>query len=191
MVNYGGETIKPEKNVYILLNKPKDYITTVDDPEKRRTVLDLIAGACKERVYPVGRLDRSTTGVLLLTNDGELTKKLTHPRYEKKKIYHVTLDKSLKSADMEKIREGIMLEDGEIKVDDISYVEGAETKKEVGVEIHSGKNRIVRRIFESLGYSVVKLDRVYFAGLTKKDLPRGKWRFLSQKEISMLHMGVN
>lgn len=190
-VQYGGETIRPEKNVYILLNKPKDYITTVDDPEKRKTVLELIAGACKERVYPVGRLDRSTTGVLLLTNDGGLTKLLTHPRYLKKKIYHVTLDKVLKSADLDKIAEGLVLEDGPIKVDEISYVEGAESKKEVGIEIHSGKNRIVRRIFESLGYDVVKLDRVYFAGLTKKDLPRGKWRFLSQKEISMLKMGID
>lgn len=189
-VQYGGETIRPEKNVYILLNKPKDYITTVDDPDKRKTVLDLIAGACKERVYPVGRLDRSTTGVLLLTNDGDLTKKLTHPKYERKKVYHVTLDKNFKSADMDKLREGIMLEDGEIKVDEISYVEAAESKKEVGVELHSGKNRIVRRMFEALGYKVVKLDRVYFAGLTKKDLPRGKWRFLTQREVNMLHMGA-
>ncbi len=188
-VQYGGETIKPEKNVYILLNKPKDYITTVDDPEKRKTVLDLLAGACKERVYPVGRLDRSTTGVLLMTNDGELTKKLTHPKYERKKIYHVSLDKNFKSGDMEKLREGVMLEDGMIKVDEISYVEGALNKKEVGVELHSGKNRIVRRMFEALGYKVVKLDRVVFAGLTKKDLPRGKWRFLTQREVNMLHMG--
>jgi 23S rRNA pseudouridine2605 synthase len=173
--------------VYILLNKPKDYITTMDDPQKRRTILDLIHGACKERVYPVGRLDRNTTGLLLLTNDGELTKRLTHPKYEKEKIYHVELDKPFSKKDMVTVQQGIELEDGFVKVDEISYVENAKTKKEVGVVIHSGKNRIVRRIFESLEYRVVKLDRVVFSGLTKKDLPRGRWRFLTNAEVSMLY----
>lgn len=189
IINYGGETVKREKTVYILINKPKDYITTSDDPMDRKTVLHLIKGACPERVYPVGRLDRASTGVLLLTNDGELTKKLTHPRYEKKKIYHVVLDKPLKMSDMQRITDGVELEDGFVKVDEINYVTGAASKKEVGIELHSGKNRIIRRIFESLDYKVIKLDRVYFAGLTKKDLPRGRWRFLSEKEVSMLKMG--
>ena len=174
--------------MYVLLNKPKDYITTVDDPQKRKTVLDLIKDACRERIYPVGRLDRATTGVLLFTNDGELTKTLTHPRYGVRKIYHVELDKSLKGSDLNKIKEGIDLEDGMIKADEVSYVGEGANKKEVGIEIHSGKNRIVRRIFEHLGYDVIKLDRVVFAGLTKKDLPRGKHRFLTAKEISFLQM---
>jgi 23S rRNA pseudouridine2605 synthase len=187
-IQYGGHTLTREKLVYILINKPKDYITTTDDPKERKTILHLIQGACRERVYPVGRLDRASTGVLLLTNDGELTKRLTHPRYEKKKIYHVYLDKALKAEDMKAIREGITLEDGEVTVDDISFVAGTTSKKEVGIELHSGKNRIIRRIFESLGYDVIKLDRVYFSGLTKKDLPRGKWRFLSEKEVNMLKM---
>jgi 23S rRNA pseudouridine2605 synthase len=187
IIHYGGQLLSKEKMVYLLLNKPKDYITTMDDPQKRRTILDLIHGACKERVYPVGRLDRNTTGLLLLTNDGELTKRLTHPKYEKEKIYHVELDKPFSKKDMVTVQQGIELEDGFVKVDEISYVENAKTKKEVGVVIHSGKNRIVRRIFESLEYRVVKLDRVVFSGLTKKDLPRGRWRFLTNVEVSMLY----
>ena len=187
MVSYGGQTIKREKMVYMVINKPKNFITTSDDPFDRETVLSLIKGACKERVYPVGRLDRNTTGVLIITNDGEMTKKLTHPRYEKKKIYHVVLDKPVTGADIKQIKEGLELEDGLIKVDEVSYVSGAD-KREVGIELHSGKNRIVRRIFEHLGYDVKKLDRVSFAGLTKKDLPRGRWRFLTQQEIDFLKM---
>lgn len=182
-----GKVISAEKKVYILLNKPKDYITTTDDPDDRKNVLDLVADAGKSRIFPVGRLDRNTTGVLLLTNDGELTSKLTHPKYNQKKIYHVFLDKKLKALDMKKLASGINLEDGFIKPDGISYV-NPENKSEVGIEIHSGRNRIVRRIFESLGYNVVKLDRVFFAGLTKKNLSRGQWRFLTEKEISMLKM---
>jgi 23S rRNA pseudouridine2605 synthase len=187
-INFGGQVLKKEKSVYILLNKPKDFITTLDDPEGRKTVLDLIKNATRERVYPVGRLDRNTTGLLLLTNDGELTKKLTHPRYGVKKIYQVTLDKALAKADMQKIADGMELEDGPVKADDISYVGDGKDKTEVGIQLHSGRNRVVRRIFETLGYDVVKLDRVYFAGLTKKDLPRGRWRLLSALEISMLKM---
>jgi 23S rRNA pseudouridine2605 synthase len=185
-VTYGDSAVKSERKVYLLLNKPKDYISTVDDPRERKTVMDLIVGACKERVYPVGRLDRNTTGLLLMTNDGDLTKKLTHPKFGVKKIYHVTLNKGLKVEDFRQITEGMELEDGPIKVDDLAFV--GEGKKEVGVEIHSGRNRIVRRMFEQLGYDVVKLDRVVFAGLTKKDLPRGKHRFLTAKEISFLQM---
>jgi 23S rRNA pseudouridine2605 synthase len=183
-----GKLISPEKKVYILINKPKDYISTVDDPHAEKTVMDLVKNATKERIYPVGRLDRNTTGVLLLTNDGDLTKKLTHPSSNKKKIYRVTLDKAVSKADMEKIAEGFELDDGFIKADAISYIE--DRKKEVGIELHSGRNRIVRRVFEHLNYKVIKLDRVYFAGLTKKNLSRGKWRFLSEKEISMLKMGA-
>ncbi len=187
-VEVNGKLISPEKKVYILINKPKDYISTVDDPHAEKTVMDLIKNATKERVYPVGRLDRNTTGVLLLTNDGDLTKKLTHPSSNKKKIYRVTLNKAVSKADMEKIANGLELEDGFIKADAISYIE--DRKKEVGIELHSGKNRIVRRMFEHLDYKVVKLDRVYFAGLTKKNLSRGKWRFLSEREVSMLKMGA-
>jgi 23S rRNA pseudouridine2605 synthase len=187
-VEVNGKLISPEKKVYILINKPKDYISTVDDPHAEKTVMDLIKNATKERVYPVGRLDRNTTGVLLLTNDGDLTKKLTHPSSNKKKIYRVTLNKAVSKADMEKIANGFELEDGFIKADAISYIE--DRKKEVGIELHSGKNRIVRRVFEHLDYKVVKLDRVYFAGLTKKNLSRGKWRFLSEREVSMLKMGA-
>lgn len=185
-VTYGDEAVKAERKVYLLLNKPKDYITTVDDPRERKTVMELIQGACRERVYPVGRLDRNTTGLLLFTNDGELTTKLTHPKYGIKKIYHVTLNKGLKPDDFRALVEGIELEDGETKADDLAFV--GEGKKEVGVEIHSGRNRIVRRMFEHLGYEVLKLDRVVFAGLTKKDLPRGKYRFLSPKEVAFLQM---
>jgi 23S rRNA pseudouridine2605 synthase len=189
VVKYNGETLKEEKKVYILINKPKDYVTTVEDPHAKKTVLDLVKGACKERIYPVGRLDRNTTGVMLLTNDGDLTKRLTHPKFEKLKIYHVHLNKNIKPADMEKIATGITLEDGLIKADSISYADPVD-KTQVGIEIHSGRNHIVRRIFEHLGYEVGKLDRVYFAGLTKKNLHRGEWRFLSEKEISMLKMNA-
>lgn len=185
-VTYGDAAVRSERKVYLLLNKPKDYITTVDDPQERKTVMDLIAKACKERVYPVGRLDRNTTGLLLFTNDGELTKKLTHPKYGIKKVYHVSLNKGLKPDDFNAIAEGLELEDGPIKADDIAFV--GEGKKEIGIEIHSGRNRIVRRIFEHLGYDILKLDRVAFAGLTKKDLPRGKYRFLTAKEVGFLQM---
>lgn len=187
-VQYEDETIKPEKKYYVLLNKPKGYITTTDDPFDRKTVMFLVQNACRERIYPVGRLDRETTGVLLLTNDGELAKKLTHPRHRVKKTYHVVLDKNLKTPDFQKLAAGIELDDGAVKIDAIAYVEGISGKKEIGLEIHSGKNRIVRRIFESLGYEVVKLDRVSFAGLTKKDVPRGKWRYLNEKEVGFLKM---
>lgn len=186
-VKFGGAILRKEKPVYILLNKPKDYITTSKDPQERRTVMHLIEGACRERVYPVGRLDRLTTGLLLFTNDGETAKRLTHPSHGAKKLYHVTLDKNLSLADMKSIKSGVELEDGKASVDAIEFVEGA-GRKEIGVELHSGKNRIVRRIFESLGYKVTKLDRVIFAGLTKKDLQRGHWRKLSEKEIGMLLM---
>jgi len=188
VVQYGGQTLKGEKNVYLLLNKPKDFITTSEDPMDRRTVMALVENACKERIYPVGRLDRNTTGVLLFTNDGDLSKALTHPKYAVKKIYHVVLDRSLTKADMVKIAEGFELDDGFAKVDEIAYVTDSGDKKQIGVELHSGRNRIVRRIFESLDYKVVKLDRVYFAGLTKKDMPRGKWRFLTTQEVNMLKM---
>lgn len=187
-VKFHDQTVSIERKIYVLLNKPKDCVTTSDDPQARRTVLDLVKGACEERIYPVGRLDRNTTGVLLLTNDGDLASKLTHPKYLKKKIYHVHLDKNLTKADMEQIAAGIQLEDGEIHADAISYTDEAK-KNDVGIEIHSGKNRIVRRIFETLGYKVVKLDRVYFAGLTKKGLRRGDWRFLTEQEVNFLRMG--
>ena len=186
-VYFHNEPVSLEKKIYILLNKPKNIITTSDDPKDRRTVLDLINGACQQRVYPVGRLDRNTTGVILITNDGELTTRLTHPKHLFKKIYHVGLDKDLEDSDMQKLKDGIVLEDGEAKADDVSYVKD-DSKKQVGIEVHSGRNRIVRRMFEHLGYKVVNLDRVYFAGLTKKNLPRGKWRFLSEREVSFLKM---
>ena len=188
-VKFHDQPVNIEKKVYILLNKPKDCMVTSDDPQERKTVMDLVKGACPERIYPVGRLDRNTTGVLLLTNDGELSSKLTHPKFLKKKIYHVHLDKPLSVEDMQKISDGILLDDGEIKADDIQYVDERD-KAQVGIEIHSGKNRIVRRIFESLGYRVTRLDRVLFAGLTKKGLRRGDWRFLTQKEVEMLRMGA-
>ena len=187
-VRFGDKVLQREKPVYLLLNKPKDFITTMDDEKDRKHVIQLIKGACKERVYPVGRLDKNTTGLLLFTNDGDLTKKLTHPKHEVRKVYYVELDKNLALKDFESIANGIELEDGEIKVDEIAYV--GDSKKEVGVTIHSGRNRIVRRIFESLGYDIVKLDRVVFAGLTKKDLPRGDWRMLTQAEINILKMSV-
>ena len=188
-VLFHDQLVSLEKKVYVLLNKPKDYVTTSDDPQNRKTVMDLVKGACRERIYPVGRLDRNTTGVLLLTNDGELASKLTHPQYLKKKIYHVFLDKNVTAADMRLIADGVTLEDGEIHADAIEYASETD-KKQVGIEIHSGRNRVVRRIFESLGYRVLKLDRVYFAGLTKKNVRRGDWRFLTEQEVNMLHMGA-
>ena len=189
VVKFHDETVSIERKVYVLLNKPKDCVTTSDDPQARLTVMDLVKGACSERIYPVGRLDRNTTGVLLLTNDGDLASKLTHPKFLKKKIYHVWLDKNVSIEDMEKIANGLELEDGEIHADAISYA-SEDDKSQVGIEIHSGRNRIVRRIFESLGYHVVKLDRVYFAGLTKKNLGRGKWRYLNEREVNALRMGA-
>lgn len=187
-VMYGDQTLQREKLVYLLLNKPKDYITTSDDPQQRKTVMELVASATRERIYPVGRLDRNTTGLLLFTNDGELTKKLTHPRHNIKKIYHVVTDQNVSGEHLDQMRAGFELEDGFIKVDDVQFVGDASNKRDIGVEIHSGRNRIVRRMFEHLGYKVVRLDRVMFAGLTKKDLPRGKWRFLSEKEVAFLKM---
>lgn len=183
-VHYGKQLLSKEKLVYILINKPKDFITTTDDPQERKTVMQLVSKACEERIYPVGRLDRNTTGVLLLTNDGDLSKKLTHPSHNIGKIYQLELNKPIEEDHFNKIKEGIELEDGLIKVDDIAVLDGSNLA--LGVEIHSGKNRIVRRIFESLGYEVSKLDRVMFAGLTKKDIPRGKWRFLKEKELIKL-----
>jgi len=187
VVRFDGRKLTAEKKVYLLLNKPKDYVTTTEDPNADKIVMDLIKNACEERIYPVGRLDRNTTGLLLFTNDGDLSKKLTHPSHRMKKVYQVTLDKPVTKAHMEMMAEGIELEDGPIAADAISYI-NMDDKTEVGIEIHSGKNRIVRRIFEHFGYRVKKLDRVLFAGLTKKNLPRGKWRFLSEKEIKFLKM---
>ena len=188
-VRFHDQPVTIEKKVYVLLNKPKDYVTTSDDPQQRKTVLDLVKDACTERIYPVGRLDRNTTGVLLLTNDGDLASKLTHPKFLKKKIYHVYLDHNVTAHDMQQIAEGITLEDGDIKADDIQYADPVD-KKQVGIEIHSGKNRIVRRIFEHFGYKVTKLDRVLFAGLTKKNLRRGDWRYLTEEEVDRLRMGA-
>ena len=188
-VTFNDQPVSLERKVYVLLNKPKDTVTTSDDPQGRQTVMDLVRNASRERIYPVGRLDRNTTGVLLLTNDGDLASKLTHPKYIKKKIYHVWLDKDVAETDLARIAAGIELDDGPIHADAIAYA-NEEDKNQVGIEIHSGKNRIVRRIFEHLGYRVVKLDRVYFAGLTKKNLPRGRWRHLTQQEVSMLKMGA-
>lgn len=187
-VKFHDQPVSIERKVYVLLNKPKDCVTTSDDPQERKTVMDFVKGACKERIYPVGRLDRNTTGVLLLTNDGDLASKLTHPKFLKKKIYHVYCDRNVTKADLDQIVQGITLDDGEIHADAISYASDTD-KSQVGIEIHSGKNRIVRRIFESLGYRVVKLDRVYFAGLTKKGLRRGDWRYLTEQEVAMLRMG--
>ena len=187
-VKFHDQPVSLEKKVYVLLNKPKDYVTTSDDPQQRKTVMDLVKNACPERIYPVGRLDRNSTGVLLLTNDGDMASKLTHPKFLKKKIYHVHLDKNVTAHDLQQIRDGITLEDGEIKADDVQYADPVD-KKQVGIEIHSGKNRIVRRIFEKLGYRVTKLDRVQFAGLTKKGLRRGDWRYLTEEEVVRLRMG--
>jgi len=188
-VRFHDQPVNIEKKVYVLLNKPKDYVTTSDDPQQRKTVMDLVKDACPERIYPVGRLDRNTTGVLLLTNDGDLASKLTHPKYLKKKIYHVYLDRNVTAHDLQQIAEGVTLDDGEIRADDVQYASPTD-KKQVGIEIHSGKNRIVRRIFEALGYKVTKLDRVQFAGLTKKNLRRGDWRYLTEEEVDRLRMGA-
>jgi 23S rRNA pseudouridine2605 synthase len=186
-VSFGGETIRREKKVYLLMNKPKDFITTADDPFGRRTVLQLL-GKLKERVYPVGRLDRATTGVLMLTNDGDLTKKLTHPKFGIKKVYRVNLDKNVSQIHIKNLIEGFELEDGFTKADVAVFAGNGNDKKEIGIELHSGKNRIIRRMFEHLGYTVLRLDRVSFAGLTKKDLARGQWRFLTEKEVGLLQM---
>jgi 23S rRNA pseudouridine2605 synthase len=188
-VRYKGKKLTAERKVYILMNKPGGYVTTVDDPHAEHKVIDLLKNACPERVYPVGRLDRDTTGVLLLTNDGDLTVKLTHPKYERKKIYHVFLDKPVTKNDLSRLVAGITLDDGFVITDAVSYAD-PDDKTQIGIELHSGKNRVIKRMFESLGYKVKKLDRVYFAGLTKKNVPRGKWRFLTQKEISMLKRGI-
>ncbi len=189
-VSFNGKLLTIEKKVYVLLNKPKGFVTTVEDPHADKTVMDLVQHACFERIYPVGRLDKNTTGLLLFTNDGDLTKRLTHPKYNRKKIYHVHLDQKVSKAHLDEIINGVTLEDGFVAADSVSYAD-EEDKKQVGIEIHSGKNKIVRRIFEHLGYKVVKLDRVYFCGLTKKNLPRGKWRFLTQDEVNMLKMSSN
>ena len=189
VVKYKNKQLSAEKKVYILMNKPRGYVTTVEDPHADKTVLDLIGDKCTERVYPVGRLDKATTGVLLLTNDGELTGRLTHPKYQRKKIYHVFLDKQVIRNDLFRLTEGIEVDGELVAADAVSYAD-PEDRSQIGIEIHSGQNRIVRRLFESMGYKVTKLDRVYFAGLTKKNLPRGKWRFLSPKEISMLKRGI-
>lgn len=188
VVTFQDKVVTLEHKIYVLLNKPKDCVTTSDDPQGRLTVMDIVRNACTERIYPVGRLDRNTTGVLLLTNDGDLASKLTHPKFIKKKIYHVWTDKDVSEEDMQRIADGIELEDGPIHADAVSYATDTD-KNQVGIEIHSGRNRIVRRIFEALGYRVTKLDRVYFAGLTKKNLPRGRWRYLTQQEVTMLQMG--
>lgn len=189
LVTFHGEPVRLESKVYVLLNKPKNTLTTSDDPQGRKTVMDLVKNACPERIFPVGRLDRNTTGVLLLTNDGDLASKLMHPKYDKKKVYQVRLDKDVTMEHMQAIADGIELEDGEIHADSIAYV-AEDVFNEIGIEIHSGRNRLVRRIFEKLGYRVMKLDRVLFAGLTKKNLARGKWRYLNEKEVNMLRMGA-
>ena len=186
-VRFHDEKLQGEKNVYLVLNKPKGYVTSLDDPHAEKTVMDLVKNACTERVYPVGRLDKNSLGLLLITNDGDITRQLTHPSYRKKKIYQVTLDKPLTRADMDSLTEGITLEDGDIFADEVAYA--SEDKRTVGVEIHSGRNRIVRRMFEHLGYAVQKLDRVYYAGLTKKNLKRGDWRFLTRDEVMRLKTG--
>jgi len=188
IVTYNKKILKSESLVYVLLNKPKGFITTTDDPFERKTVMSLVKKSCPQRIFPVGRLDRNTTGLLLFTNDGDLAKKLTHPKHDIKKIYYAILDKPLERDDLEKIATGINLEDGFVKADKISYITGVPDEREIGIELHSGKNQIIRRIFQSLGYEVTKLDRVSFSGLTKKDIPRGKWRFLKDKEVSMLKM---
>ncbi|TVR73354.1 MAG: rRNA pseudouridine synthase [Marinilabiliales bacterium] len=189
VVRFKGKKLDPENKVYLLLNKPKDFITTVDDPRARRTVMDLVRNACRERIYPVGRLDRHTTGLLLFTNDGDLTKKLTHPSHGAVKIYQAGLDRPLEPADLEEIAKGVELDDGHIKVDEISWADETDRSR-VGIRLHSGKNRIIRRIFGHFDYNVTQLDRVFFAGLTKKNLPRGKWRFLNEKEVNKLKMNI-
>lgn len=187
-VKHNNKVLSGERKVFVLLNKPKNHITTMEDTHGRKTVMDLVGNACKERIYPVGRLDRNTTGLLLFTNDGEMTKKLTHPRYKTRKIYHLQLDKGISPKELNDIRKGLTLDDGKADVDVVEYIGDGKNKKQVGIELHSGKNRIIRRIFEKLGFKVVKLDRISYAGLTKKDIPRGRWRFLSEKEIGMLKM---
>ncbi|MDB2418764.1 rRNA pseudouridine synthase [Flavobacteriaceae bacterium] len=186
-VRFDGTSISPEKKKYVLLNKPKNYITTMDDERGRKTVMELVSNAANERIYPVGRLDRMTTGLLLFTNDGELAKKLTHPKHDVKKLYHASLDRKLDLKDLQKLRGEVIIEGKKVFIDAVSYVEG-QSKTEVGIEIHSGRNRIVRKIFEHVGYKVVKLDRVLFAGLTKKNLPRGRWRELTKQELANLQM---
>lgn len=188
-IRYRNKRLSAEKKVYILMNKPKDYVTTVEDPHAEHTVLDLIGDACPERVYPVGRLDKATTGVLLLTNDGDLAGKLTHPKYKRKKIYHVFLDNTVTKNDLFKLTEGVELDGVTVIADAVSYAD-PDDKSQIGIELHSGQNRVIRRMFETLGYKVKKLDRVYFAGLTKKNVQRGKWRFLTDKEVSMLKRGI-
>lgn len=188
-VTFNDKPVHIESKLYVVLNKPKNCVTTSDDPQNRKTVMDLVKNACTERIYPVGRLDRNTTGILLLTNDGDLASKLMHPKFKKKKIYQVKLDKDVTIEDMQRIADGVELDDGEIHADSIAYV-AEDVLDEIGIEIHSGRNRVVRRIFEKLGYQVMKLDRVYFAGLTKKNLPKGKWRYLTEKEVNMLRMGA-
>ncbi len=188
-IRYKGKKLSPEKKTYILMNKPKGYVTTVEDPHAEFTVLDLLGDSCPERVYPVGRLDKTTTGVLLLTNDGDLTGRLTHPKYNRKKIYHVFLDKAVQKNDLVKLTEGVDIENELVIADSVSYAD-PDDRSQIGIELHSGQNRVVRRLFESLGYKVKKLDRVYFAGLTKKNLPRGKWRFLTTKEVNILKRGI-
>ena len=187
-ITYNNKDLSGEKKVYLLLNKPKDHITTVEDPYDRKTVMHLIRNACKERIYPVGRLDRNTTGLLMFSNDGELTKKLTHPKSRVKKIYHLQLDKPLTRNDFDSIANGVELDDGKAEVDVVAYIGDGADKKLIGIELHSGKNRVIRRLFEHLGYKVMQLDRIAYAGLTKKDIPRGKWRFLNAKEVGMLKM---
>ena len=187
-IRFNGERLKGEEKVYLIMNKPKGYVTTASDPHAEKTVIDLLKG-CSSRVYPVGRLDKNTTGVLLLTNDGEIAERLTHPSYDKKKIYQVSLDKELSEEDYHKILEGVSLTDGDVKADELEFID-ANDKRKIGIEIHSGKNRIVRRIFDSLGYNVKALDRVYFAGLTKKGLKKGEWRYLTEGEINILKIGA-
>jgi 23S rRNA pseudouridine2605 synthase len=187
IVRFDGTSITPEQKKYVLLNKPKNYITTMDDERGRKTVMELVANASKERIYPVGRLDRNTTGLLLFTNDGEMAKKLTHPKHNVRKLYHATLDNKLALKDLEKLRGEVIIEGKKVFIDAVSYVDG-EPKTEIGIEIHSGRNRIVRKIFEHVGYKVTKLDRVIFAELTKKNLPRGRWRELTSLEVSKLQM---
>lgn len=187
-IRFNGERLKGEEKVYLIMNKPKGYVTTASDPHAEKTVIDLLKG-CSSRVYPVGRLDKNTTGVLLLTNDGEIAERLTHPSYDKKKIYQVSLDRELSEEDYHKILEGISLTDGDIKADELEFID-ANDRRKIGIEIHSGKNRIVRRIFDSLGYNVKALDRVYFAGLTKKGLKKGEWRYLTEGEINILKIGA-
>lgn len=187
-IRFNGERLKGEEKVYLIMNKPKGYVTTASDPHAEKTVIDLLKG-CSSRVYPVGRLDKNTTGVLLLTNDGEIAERLTHPSYDKKKIYQVSLDRELSEEDYHKILEGVTLTDGDVKADELEFID-ANDKRKIGIEIHSGKNRIVRRIFDSLGYNVKALDRVYFAGLTKKGLKKGEWRYLTEGEINILKIGA-